>query len=199
MQLYGRIRTATDSNGQVRTINLLERCNKPYHHKLRNAPTTGQVSWCATMGLIGLIRLIGQPLRYALPVRGRNNQPIITTTRLLGDSPTTDAPPHPPSGGIKHYLTPVGRQPNDRRRQRAAPRCRALPMVGLDRKSISRASGAPSQLPLACRASARRQAHKPRKRRYSPKQPLACWATAQRQAPQPAGLFRADSGVMIVR
>ena len=61
VQLYGRIRTSTDSNGQVRTINLLEYCDKPYHHKPR--------------------------------------------------------------------------------RQRAAPGCRALPLVWLDRKSISRASG----------------------------------------------------------
>ena len=47
------------------------------------------------------------------------------------------------------------------RRQRAAPRCRALPLVGLDRKLLTK-------LPLACRASARRQAHKPRKRRSLP-------------------------------
>ena len=32
---YGRIRTDTDINGQVRTINLLERCDKPYHPKPR--------------------------------------------------------------------------------------------------------------------------------------------------------------------
>ena len=41
------------------------------------------------MGLIGLIRLIGQPLWYALPVRERDNQPIITTLRLPGFSPAT--------------------------------------------------------------------------------------------------------------
>ena len=29
------VRTDTDINGQVRTINLLERCDKPYHHKPR--------------------------------------------------------------------------------------------------------------------------------------------------------------------
>ena len=38
------VRTDTDINGQVRTINLLERCDKPYHHKPRKRryshPTT---------------------------------------------------------------------------------------------------------------------------------------------------------------
>ena len=32
---YGRIRTDTDINGQVRTTDLLEYCDKPYHHKPR--------------------------------------------------------------------------------------------------------------------------------------------------------------------
>ena len=49
--------------------------------------------WCAIIGLIGPIRLIGQPLRYALPVRGRDNQLIITTSRLSGIRRTTGATP----------------------------------------------------------------------------------------------------------
>ena len=81
------VRTDTDINGQVRTINLLERCDKPYHHKPR--------------------------------------------------------------------------------RQRAAPRCRALPLVGLDRKSISRAAAQLNKLPLACRASARQQAQHNRRQAQS--------------------------------
>ena len=78
------VRTDTDSNGQVRTINLLEYCDKPYHHKPRKR-------------------------RYTHP-----------TTRLSGNSRTTGALPQPPSGGINHYLTPVGRQPNDRRKSQRA-------------------------------------------------------------------------------
>ena len=113
---YGHQRTSTDDKpaGALRQASI--------HHKLRNDSTTGRVSWCATIGLIGLIRLIGQPLRYALPVRGRDNQLIITTSRLSGIRRTTGA-------------TPTA----DRRNHTL---------------------------------------------------PLACWATAQRQAPQPAGFVQ---------
>ena len=87
----------------------------------------------------------------------------------------------------------------DKPRQRAAPRCRALPLVGLDRKSISRTSGATSTLPLACWATAQRQAHIPTAVRRNPPLPHACPASAGRQAPKPTGIFQgryraADAG-----
>ena len=101
-------------------------CSEPYHRKPRTCPPAGRVSWCATMGLIGLIRLIGQLIRYALPVRGRDNQPIITPL-----SP------------------PAGLQPGDRRLTQPP-------------------SGGTHQLPLACRALARRQAPSPTAVRRNP-------------------------------
>ena len=115
---YGQQRTETD-NTDDRPAGVQ---NKPYLHKPRNCPTTGWGGWCAVIGLIGLIRLIGQPLWYALPVRERDNQPIIHYLTPVGRQPNDRRPCQrsrgviqPPTGGTTHYLTPVGRQPNDRR------------------------------------------------------------------------------------
>ena len=43
---YGRIRTATDSNGQVRTINLLERCDKPMGVAAGGDKAGGRLALC---------------------------------------------------------------------------------------------------------------------------------------------------------
>ena len=51
---YGRIRTATDINGQLRTTDLLEYCGKPYLHKPRKRryshPTTRLLGDSPTTG-----------------------------------------------------------------------------------------------------------------------------------------------------
>ena len=77
---YGRIRTDTDINGQVRTINLLEYCGKPDHHKPRKRRYT--------QNYLSPVRLFSRTTG-AHPNR-RQAEPT-TTSRLLGDSPTTGA------------------------------------------------------------------------------------------------------------
>ena len=74
VQLYGRIRTATDINGQLRTTDLLECCDKPYLHKPRKRRYTQ-----TTTRLLGFSPTIGaQPNR-------RQAEPT-TTSRLSGFS-----------------------------------------------------------------------------------------------------------------
>ena len=72
------------------------------------------------------------------PTTGVQPRTLIEPPRLLGDSPTTGAKPssqghsgkkNPPSGGITNYLTPVGRQPNDRRKPQQ-PRGDIAPLSG---------------------------------------------------------------------
>ena len=67
------VRTDTDINGQLRTTDLLEYCDKPYLHK---------------------------PRKRRFPP---------TTSRLLGDSPTTGAHPNRRQAEPPHYLSPVRR------------------------------------------------------------------------------------------